>query len=316
MKPMQARYNMFCNERGGAHDDTIFYRLDGRWLLVVNAGERRQDVGASQRSPSDSGVRLDEPARHSAADRHSRSELGRDAAAARRRRPRFDEILLLHRGHACTATPRSSRARAIPAKTASNFSSTAQTQPHDLESDCLREDAGEGSSLRVWARATCCAWKPACRSTATSSPKKSRPCKPDSTWALKIQQAASSSGKTRSSAQLDRDDLSAHRRACDGRTRARARRLSGIAGTAARRRSAQRFDRPRRSQNQEHRYRVVERTPQPTGTHARGRDSRHAACRQRSYRCHFTNARTLTYERSQDTWRSRRICCIAKNTSG
>lgn len=37
MKPMQARYNIFCNNAGGAHDDTIFYRLDGRWLLVVNA---------------------------------------------------------------------------------------------------------------------------------------------------------------------------------------------------------------------------------------------------------------------------------------
>lgn len=37
MKPMQARYNIFCNEHGGVHDDTIFYRLDGRWLLVVNA---------------------------------------------------------------------------------------------------------------------------------------------------------------------------------------------------------------------------------------------------------------------------------------
>lgn len=37
MKPLQARYNIFCNEHGGAHDDTIFYRLDGRWMLVVNA---------------------------------------------------------------------------------------------------------------------------------------------------------------------------------------------------------------------------------------------------------------------------------------
>jgi aminomethyltransferase len=37
MKPMQARYNVFCNEGGGAHDDTIFYRLDDGWLLVVNA---------------------------------------------------------------------------------------------------------------------------------------------------------------------------------------------------------------------------------------------------------------------------------------
>ena len=36
MKPMQARYNIFCNPQGGAHDDTIFYRLNDRWLLVVN----------------------------------------------------------------------------------------------------------------------------------------------------------------------------------------------------------------------------------------------------------------------------------------
>jgi aminomethyltransferase len=37
MKPMQARYNIFCNGGGGAHDDTIFYRLEKGWLLVVNA---------------------------------------------------------------------------------------------------------------------------------------------------------------------------------------------------------------------------------------------------------------------------------------
>ncbi|HEY1867932.1 MAG TPA: glycine cleavage system aminomethyltransferase GcvT [Candidatus Cybelea sp.] len=37
MKPQQARYNIFCNEDGGAHDDTIFYRLESGWLLVVNA---------------------------------------------------------------------------------------------------------------------------------------------------------------------------------------------------------------------------------------------------------------------------------------
>jgi len=39
MKPRQARYNVFTNERGGAHDDVIIYRLDDeRWLVVVNAG--------------------------------------------------------------------------------------------------------------------------------------------------------------------------------------------------------------------------------------------------------------------------------------
>jgi aminomethyltransferase len=38
MKPQQARYNIFTNSAGGAHDDVIFYRLPDRWLLVVNAG--------------------------------------------------------------------------------------------------------------------------------------------------------------------------------------------------------------------------------------------------------------------------------------
>ncbi len=42
MKPMQARYNIFCNEAGGAHDDTIFYRLENRWLLVVNAANAQK----------------------------------------------------------------------------------------------------------------------------------------------------------------------------------------------------------------------------------------------------------------------------------
>jgi aminomethyltransferase len=37
MKPGQARYNIFTNESGGAHDDAIIYRLEGRWLIVVNA---------------------------------------------------------------------------------------------------------------------------------------------------------------------------------------------------------------------------------------------------------------------------------------
>ena len=46
MKPDQARYNIFTNEHGGAHDDTIIYRLPDRWLIVVNAAnaEKMWDV--------------------------------------------------------------------------------------------------------------------------------------------------------------------------------------------------------------------------------------------------------------------------------
>ena len=37
MKPYQARYNIFTNERGGALDDAIIYRFPTHWLIVVNA---------------------------------------------------------------------------------------------------------------------------------------------------------------------------------------------------------------------------------------------------------------------------------------
>ena len=52
MKPWQARYNIFTNDAGGAHDDVIFYRLPDRWLLVVNAGnaEKMWSLLQAQRS--------------------------------------------------------------------------------------------------------------------------------------------------------------------------------------------------------------------------------------------------------------------------
>ncbi len=37
MRPNQARYNIFTNTQGGAHDDVIIYRLPERWLIIVNA---------------------------------------------------------------------------------------------------------------------------------------------------------------------------------------------------------------------------------------------------------------------------------------
>jgi aminomethyltransferase len=58
MKPMQARYNIFCNARGGAHDDTIFYRLNDRWLLVVN-GANAEKMWKHLNDNLASGVHLD-----------------------------------------------------------------------------------------------------------------------------------------------------------------------------------------------------------------------------------------------------------------
>lgn len=57
MKPWQARYNIFTNERGGCHDDVLFYRLADAWLLVVNAANAsKMWEYLSERRPTD--VRL------------------------------------------------------------------------------------------------------------------------------------------------------------------------------------------------------------------------------------------------------------------
>jgi aminomethyltransferase len=58
MKPGQARYNIFTNERGGAHDDVIFYRLPDRWLLVVNASNADKMWAHINSHLGDSGVKL------------------------------------------------------------------------------------------------------------------------------------------------------------------------------------------------------------------------------------------------------------------
>jgi aminomethyltransferase len=58
MKPLQARYNIFTNERGGAHDDVIFYRLENRWMLVVNAGNADKMWAHLNANVKDSGVKL------------------------------------------------------------------------------------------------------------------------------------------------------------------------------------------------------------------------------------------------------------------
>ncbi len=59
MKPMQARYNIFCNDAGGALDDTIFYRLPDRWLLVVNAANAGKMWDHLNAFAPSSGVALD-----------------------------------------------------------------------------------------------------------------------------------------------------------------------------------------------------------------------------------------------------------------
>jgi glycine cleavage system T protein (aminomethyltransferase) len=60
MKPLQARYNIFCNDAGGTHDDTIFYRLGGDdWLLVVNASNAEKMWTLLNDTVPKDGVELD-----------------------------------------------------------------------------------------------------------------------------------------------------------------------------------------------------------------------------------------------------------------
>lgn len=58
MKPNQARYNILTNDRGGAHDDVIIYRLPGRWLMVVNASNTDK-IWTLLQASLPSGVTLD-----------------------------------------------------------------------------------------------------------------------------------------------------------------------------------------------------------------------------------------------------------------
>jgi aminomethyltransferase len=58
MKPWQARYNIFTNERGGALDDVIFYKLQDRWLLVVNASNAEKMWAHLNANLPQSGVKL------------------------------------------------------------------------------------------------------------------------------------------------------------------------------------------------------------------------------------------------------------------
>jgi aminomethyltransferase len=53
LSPGEAQYTLLTNERGGIVDDLIAYRLEGGYLLVVNAGNRDVDMAhLTQRVPA------------------------------------------------------------------------------------------------------------------------------------------------------------------------------------------------------------------------------------------------------------------------
>src|SRR3954452_5516518 len=85
VEPGRARYTLLTNERGGIVDDLIAYRLDGfRWLLVVNASNRRADYEwIKDREISGSDVRdvSDEYALLAVQGPHAIVKLGLEPAA-------------------------------------------------------------------------------------------------------------------------------------------------------------------------------------------------------------------------------------------
>ena len=169
MKPLQARYNIFTNDGGGAHDDVIFYRLPDRWLLIVNAGnaEKMWALPATRNVGGD--VELDRTCT-------ARRALMRDprAGVVEMLRPHVDVDIAAMKYYTASKRKRrrrrrrSSRAPATPAKTASRSSSAGRRGAASLWDALLAENHGAGLRRAAWARATCCGSKPGCRSTATS----------------------------------------------------------------------------------------------------------------------------------------------------
>ena len=174
MKPWQARYNMFCNEAGGTHDDVLFYRLGdgGRWLLVVNASNADKIWSLISERAAGSGVRL--------TNRHG------DRALIAVQGPRAVEMVGELAGDDAT------RARLIAMKyytcaeetidgVAALVARTGYTGEDGFELFVEGADAPRlwrrlletgarvgPRTVRASAPATCCGSRPGCRSTATS----------------------------------------------------------------------------------------------------------------------------------------------------
>lgn len=59
LKPWRAHYSCFPNERGGVHDDTVIYRLEDHFLVVVNASNREKIVAHLTRELAAGGERAE-----------------------------------------------------------------------------------------------------------------------------------------------------------------------------------------------------------------------------------------------------------------
>ncbi len=165
---------MVPTETGGAVDDAYLYRfVDGEYLLVVNASNRHKDWDHFRDAPRALPRRGDE--RRDRRDRHggpAGQGVPRDPRRAHReRRPAGAAAQRAERGHAAAAGRRTPRGGAHRAH-------RLHGRARRVRALRRRRTTGRRCGTRWSPRAPCpsasapatpCVWRPACRSTATSS---------------------------------------------------------------------------------------------------------------------------------------------------
>ena len=169
----QAQYSGLLTEQGTFVDDCLVYRFDDKLMLVVNAVEHHQGLGAHRR-PEGRGQRP--AARHLRRDGAARDPGAQRRGPARRPDPGRGgrhPLLPLHLRHGRRDRSASSPAPATPGRTASSCTAAPPTRPSSG-----RRSPAAAPSRAASARATRCGSRPGCRSTATTSttrPPRSRP---------------------------------------------------------------------------------------------------------------------------------------------
>ena len=188
MKPLQARYNIFCNEGGGTHDDVIFYRLADALaarrqrratptrcgpISTRNRARRRRTrrIATARRADRDPGPR----------------EIARDAA------PHVDvdiavaQVLFCAEGNV-DGSPCGHRAHRLHRRRRLRAVRRRRTRRRAVGRAAARSARRTVSSRAVSARATSCGWRPGCRSTVTSLTEEITPLQAGLDWAVKFDQ--------------------------------------------------------------------------------------------------------------------------------